>query len=149
MEKIKPFYQQTIELQFAFIIPEGSTVLELGCSTGDLLNAIKPSRGIGVDFSPTIIEIAREKYPHLEFHQTDVIDFTPDIDIDYIIVSDLLYLPVGCTGFLQNGEMLCKTTHQDYHFQLQLPLGTGFEHGGNLGTESQTTASKLAFDQGY
>jgi 2-polyprenyl-3-methyl-5-hydroxy-6-metoxy-1,4-benzoquinol methylase len=89
-KKRNRFYQKTIERQFAFIIPEGATVLELGCSTGDLLNAVKPGRGIGVDFSPTAIEIAQRKYPQLEFHLADAVDFAPDIDIDYIIVSDLL-----------------------------------------------------------
>lgn len=89
-KKRNRFYQRTIERQFAFIIPEGSIVLELGCSTGDLLNAVKPSIGIGVDFSATVIDIARQKYPYLEFHVADAIDFTPAIDIDYIIVSDLI-----------------------------------------------------------
>jgi len=84
------FYQKTIERQFAFIIPEGATVLELGCSTGDLLNAVKPGKGIGIDFSETAIQIAQQKYPHLEFQLADAISFTPEIEIDYIIVSDLI-----------------------------------------------------------
>jgi 2-polyprenyl-3-methyl-5-hydroxy-6-metoxy-1,4-benzoquinol methylase len=89
-KKRNRFYQRTIERQFAFIIPEGSTVLELGCSTGDLLNSVKPGRGIGVDFSESVLQIAREKYPHLEFHLADAINFRPDTEIDYIIVSDLI-----------------------------------------------------------
>ena len=84
------FYQKTIEKQFSFIIPEGSTVLEIGCSTGDLLNSVKPGKGIGVDFSPTAIDIAKQKYPHLEFYLADAHDFIPNMDIDYIIVSDLI-----------------------------------------------------------
>ena len=89
-KKRNRFYQRIIERQFAFIIPEGSTVLELGCSTGDLLNSVKPGRGIGVDFSESVIQIAREKYPHLEFQLANAISFRPDIEIDYIIVSDLI-----------------------------------------------------------
>jgi len=89
-KKRNRFYQKTIEQQFAFIIPEGSTVLELGCATGDLLNAVKPGKGIGVDFSGKVLEIARRKYPHLEFHQADAIEFSPNTSIDYIIVSDLI-----------------------------------------------------------
>jgi len=89
-KKRNRFYQRTIERQFAFIIPEGSTVLELGCSTGDLLNAVNPGKGIGVDFSPTAIEIARKKYPHLEFLVADAVNFEPNCVIDYIIVSDLI-----------------------------------------------------------
>jgi 2-polyprenyl-3-methyl-5-hydroxy-6-metoxy-1,4-benzoquinol methylase len=89
-KKRNRFYQRTIERQFAFIIPEGSNVLELGCSTGDLLNAVKPKKGIGVDFSKTAIEIAKQKYPHLEFHHADALVFATDEPIDYIIVSDLI-----------------------------------------------------------
>ncbi len=84
------FYHRTIEKQYAFIIPEGSVVLELGCSTGDLLNAVKPSRGIGVDFSANAIAIARQKYPHLEFYVADANSYTADVQPDYIIVSDLV-----------------------------------------------------------
>ncbi|HLN73614.1 MAG TPA: glycosyltransferase [Prolixibacteraceae bacterium] len=89
-KKRNRFYQKTIERQFAFIIPEGSTVLELGCSTGDLLNAVKPAKGIGVDFSATAIDIAKQKYPQYEFYLADAVDFTPNVEIDYIIVSDLI-----------------------------------------------------------
>lgn len=96
------FYQKNIEKQFAFIIPEGSTVLELGCSTGDLLNVVKPSIGIGVDFSKTAIEIAKKKYPHLDFHVADAIDFKPGISIDYIIVSDLITSIWDVQAFFHN-----------------------------------------------
>jgi len=89
-KKRNRFYQKTIENQYSFIIPAGSIVLELGCSTGDLLNAIKPSKGIGVDFSEKTIEIAKQKYPHLQFIHANVHDFTFDEPVDYVIISDLL-----------------------------------------------------------
>ncbi|HPR60420.1 MAG TPA: bifunctional class I SAM-dependent methyltransferase/glycosyltransferase family 2 protein [Prolixibacteraceae bacterium] len=89
-KKRNRFYQKTIERQYSFIIPEGANVIELGCSTGDLLNAVKPSYGIGVDFSPTVIEIAKEKYPHLDFMVADVNYFVSDKTFDYVIISDLL-----------------------------------------------------------
>jgi ubiquinone/menaquinone biosynthesis C-methylase UbiE len=101
-KKRNRFYQKTIESQFQFIIPEGSTVLELGCSTGDLLNAVKPGKGIGVDFSGNVIEIARKKYPHLEFHQADAITYIPDTPIDYIIVSDLITSLWDIQAFFKN-----------------------------------------------
>jgi len=84
------FYQKTIEKQYAFIIPEGAVVLELGCSTGDLLNAVKPAKGIGVDFSKNAVEIARKKYPHLRFVHANVLDFVLDEAVDYVIISDLI-----------------------------------------------------------
>ena len=42
-----------------FLVPEGSRVLDLGCGIGDLLAALKPSIGVGVDFSPAMLEQAR------------------------------------------------------------------------------------------
>ena len=84
------FYQKVIEKQYSFIIPEGAVVLELGCSTGDLLNAVKPSKGIGVDFSKNALDIAQKKYPHLQFIHANVLDFVIDEPVDYVIISDLI-----------------------------------------------------------
>jgi len=84
------FYHRIIEKNFSFIIPEGSRVVELGCGTGDLLNAVKPSLGIGVDFSKEMLEVATSKYPNLKFVHADATDYKIDSEIDYVIISDLL-----------------------------------------------------------
>lgn len=83
-------YHRYLEKYYASVIPEEAVVLELGCSTGDLLNAVKPAKGIGVDFSPTAISLAREKYPHLDFFIADATGFTSDVVFDYVIISDLI-----------------------------------------------------------
>ena len=54
------------------MVPEGLSILELGCGTGDLLNALRPKRGVGIDFSPEMVRIAREQYPDLEFRTSDI-----------------------------------------------------------------------------
>ncbi|MFO8129362.1 MAG: glycosyltransferase [Bacteroidales bacterium] len=89
-KKRNRFYNKSLEKYFSFIIPEGSKVLELGCGTGDLLHSVKPSMGVGVDFSKNMLEIAREKYPDLEFVHADADDYMTDQKFDYIILSDLL-----------------------------------------------------------
>jgi cellulose synthase/poly-beta-1,6-N-acetylglucosamine synthase-like glycosyltransferase len=89
-KKRNRFYHKMLQKQFSFIIPEGSTVLELGCSTGDLLNAVKPSYGLGVDFSENAINIAKEKYPGLDFQVADALNFKTGKTFDYIILSDML-----------------------------------------------------------
>src|SRR6516225_8455308 len=55
-----------------FLIPEGMRVLELGCSTGNLLAELKPSFGVGVDLSSSAIEEARRAYPAYTFYAGDI-----------------------------------------------------------------------------
>src|SRR6202022_3303381 len=75
-----------------FLIPKGQRVLDLGCGTGRLLAALEPSVGVGVDFSPAMIEEARRRYPHLEFHLGDIEDASTFNEIpgpfDVILLSD-------------------------------------------------------------
>src|SRR6267378_2859304 len=60
-------YHAAIERLVRFVVPEGASVLEIGCSTGDLLAALRPGEGVGVDVAPRMIDIARKKHPGLEF----------------------------------------------------------------------------------
>ena len=83
-------YHKLLGKNFSFIIPENSKVLELGCSTGDLLAAVKPNYGVGVDFSSSLIDIAKNTYPNLTFICQDVEELTLDEKFDYIIISDLV-----------------------------------------------------------
>jgi ubiquinone/menaquinone biosynthesis C-methylase UbiE len=89
-KKRNRFYHRSLEKYFSFIIPEKSNVIELGCGTGDLLNALRPSRGVGIDFSDQMIQIAKEKYPHLTFDVQDVHQLNIDETFDYVVLSDLI-----------------------------------------------------------
>jgi ubiquinone/menaquinone biosynthesis C-methylase UbiE len=57
-----------------FLVPPGLRVLELGCGTGRMLAGLEPRHGVGVDFSPAMIERARAAHPDLEFRVGDVED---------------------------------------------------------------------------
>ena len=52
-------------------IPAGQRVLDVGCGSGDLLAALEPSRGVGIDLSGSMIAAARQRHtsPSLSFHQ--------------------------------------------------------------------------------
>ena len=65
-------------------------MLELGCGTGNLLAAIKPSRGLGIDISSRMVDIAREKYPDLQFKVADAEALTIDEKFDFVVASDLI-----------------------------------------------------------
>jgi ubiquinone/menaquinone biosynthesis C-methylase UbiE len=83
------FYHQLLERYYRFLIPPGLRVLEVGCGFGNLLAAVKPSRGVGIDFSKSVIERARQKHPALEFHVAPAGEFSSGEKFDYIILSDL------------------------------------------------------------
>ena len=63
------YYQKLLQHYFGFLIPPGLRILELGCGHGDLLSHLKPSTGVGVDFSGEMIRAAEKKYPDLTFMQ--------------------------------------------------------------------------------
>ncbi len=84
------YYYAELEKLCASLIPPCKSVLELGCGTGDLLNSVRPERGLGVDLSHGMVETARKKYPHLEFRQGDAESLDIDEKFDYVIMSDLM-----------------------------------------------------------
>ena len=43
-------------------VPPGQSVLDIGCGGGDLLAALRPSRGVGIDLSAPAIAAARQTY---------------------------------------------------------------------------------------
>jgi len=75
-----------------FLVPPGLRVLDLGCGIGDLLAGLQPSRGVGVDFSQSMVKTAQQAWPELEFHCGDMEDPATQAAItgpfDIIILSD-------------------------------------------------------------
>ena len=95
-----------------FLIPEGARVLELGCGVGDQLNSLRPSHGMGVDFSPATIAEARRKYPHLDFRVGDIEcpDTLSEISgpFDYIVISDTIGALDDCQALFDRLHRLCE-----------------------------------------
>ena len=87
------YYHRELERFCRFVIPTGSSVLELGCGPGDLLAAVAPSDGVGVDLSPAMIARAQARHPQLTWLVGDaeaLEDRVRGRQFDYVILSDLL-----------------------------------------------------------
>ena len=83
-------YHRQLARIFRFLVPPGKRVLEVGSGQGDLLAALQPARGVGVDFSGEMVERAQRKYPSLEFINADAHTLPLDEPFDFIILSDLV-----------------------------------------------------------
>ena len=84
------YYHRRLTQVYRTLVSPGQSVLELGCGRGDLLAALKPSLGIGVDFSDEMIGAARRRHPHLRFIHADVHALDLSEKFDVVILSDLL-----------------------------------------------------------
>ena len=85
------YYHTRLKDVFRHVIPEGMKVLEIGCGCGDLLAALKPATGVGVDLASSMVAKARERHPHLSFHVADVHELDlGGLQFDFIVLSDVI-----------------------------------------------------------
>jgi SAM-dependent methyltransferase len=125
-----PGYYREIDRVCTFVIPEGVRVLELGCATGRLLAATRPSYGLGIDIDEKQIAAARRIHgdqSNIEFQVGDVeeMEFSGKGPFDYIIISDLLPLLRDVQKTLSRLHSVC-TPHTrliiTYHSNVWRPV---------------------------
>lgn len=107
-------YHRMISSICRFYIPASSRVLEIGSGSGDLLAAMAPSRGVGIDISPQMVRLAASKHPDLEFlcMPAEFIDLKGE-KFDYIILSDLV-------GFLYDIRLVFERLRSACHSQTRI-----------------------------
>ena len=75
-------------------LPAGARVVDLGCGSGVFTNVLQQRgyRCTGIDLSPTLIKIAREKYPGIHFLEGDIEKLPfPDGQFDGVLLSGVLH----------------------------------------------------------
>ncbi len=82
------YYYKWLEKLYQYNVRPNSRVLHVGCESGDLLAAVKPSYGVGIDTDPQAIEQARQRFPHLQFHLQQPQDIQPGETFDYILICN-------------------------------------------------------------
>jgi SAM-dependent methyltransferase len=111
-------FHAQLHAHFRHQIPEGERVLEVGCGAGDLLAALAPSRGLGVDFSPAMIAKARERHAGtaaLEFQVAEAGAVSGDEIFDHIVLDYL-------TGYLPDIQGVLADLHRVAHPRTRLHL---------------------------
>lgn len=107
------YYYRDLATLHQFLIPPGTRVLEIGCGLGDLLAQVSPSVGVGIDFSPQVVTLARQRHPHLCFYCLDGDTLAPESlapehrQFDYIVLAGVLGYLQDVQGTLQRLQPLC------------------------------------------
>lgn len=95
-------YYRLIESIHRFLVPENASILEIGSGSGDLLASLLPARGLGIDVSTRMVELARSRHPELEFVGEAGERFARDEQFDYVILSDVAPFAFDLQSILQN-----------------------------------------------
>ncbi|QMW02325.1 glycosyltransferase [Spirosoma foliorum] len=92
-----------------YTIPANSSILELGCGTGYLLNQLQPSRGVGIDSSSALIDYGRKKYPNLTLKVADANHLNlAGETFDIVLISDTI-------GHFDDVQQVFKQLHGVCH----------------------------------
>lgn len=108
------FYHQDLIKLCRFYITPGLRVLEIGCATGHLLNAVQPSLGVGIDWAEPMVTYASQNYPQYHFYCLDAATCSP-LDLrsdqrqfDVILLADVLGYVPDIQQLLTNLQDFCQ-----------------------------------------
>jgi len=102
------YYHRLLEKYLQYLIPSNSSVIEIGCGTGDLLAALNPERGVGIDISPKMVEVAKKKFPHLQFEAGDLEDLKIEEKFDYVVVIETIGYVDDIQSAFKELRKVCK-----------------------------------------
>ena len=88
------YFREQLARFVRHFVPPGARVLDIGCGSGDVLEALAPALGVGVDCSPRMVDLARREHPRLTFavgcaESLNDVDI-PDGPYDYITLINVI-----------------------------------------------------------
>jgi ubiquinone/menaquinone biosynthesis C-methylase UbiE len=113
------YYNDTLIRWCGARVPPGRKVLEVGAGRGDVLAAVQPSEGLGIDLSESMVRLAKSDHPRLEFRQQAVETLEGDGSYDAVLlINTLEYMhDVGVVfdrihaALRDNGRLLISTAN--------------------------------------
>jgi ubiquinone/menaquinone biosynthesis C-methylase UbiE len=111
--KSKSYYWDSITHYVNFFVHNESSVLEVGCGTGELLGKINGREKTGIDFSEKMIEEARGQFSDIEFVCCPAEDIQLDKKFDVIILSNLI-------GYLTDIQQVFEELHKVCHNETKI-----------------------------
>jgi len=102
------YYWNEITRYCNYFSHEDISVLEIGCGTGETIHDLKGKRKVGIDYSEKMIEIAKGRFPDVEFHTMAAENIQLEEKFDLIILSNLV-------GFLDDVQSVFRQLHKVCH----------------------------------
>jgi hypothetical protein len=124
------YYYGWLDRIYRFVVRPNSRVLHVGCECGDLLAAVKPAYGVGVDSDPRAISLASKRFPHLRFLRTEPRNVKLDEKFDYVLICNSLGQWRDIQGVLERISPLTHDgtrvviTYYNYLWEWILRLGS-------------------------
>lgn len=123
-KKKNHYYYEQLKVFYKKHIPPGERIVEIGSGTGDILAAVSPREGTGIDISFEMVQIAKEKYPQLRFFVSDAEALALKDKFRYVIMSDLIdhvydiWKVIGEAGEIleEGGELILTTINPVWDF---------------------------------
>ncbi|MDP4186980.1 MAG: bifunctional class I SAM-dependent methyltransferase/glycosyltransferase family 2 protein [Bacteroidota bacterium] len=123
------YYWNDISNYTNFFVTESDSVLEVGCGTGGTISKLHCQDKVGIDFSPKMIEIARQEHPDIDFFLMEAENISLDRKFDVIILSNVLGYFDNVLDVLASVRKVCKEntrifiTYYNYFWEPVLRLG--------------------------
>lgn len=108
IRKSRKYYWNDITNYIDYFAHKDSSVLEIGCGTGELLNQIRGNKKVGIDFSPAMIAEAKKQFPDLELYVMDAENLQLDQKFDLIVLSNLI-------GYVEDVQAVFEQLHKVSH----------------------------------
>jgi ubiquinone/menaquinone biosynthesis C-methylase UbiE len=103
----KHYYWDSITEYCNFFVQPDSSVLEIGCGTGELIAQINGSYKTGIDFSETMIDEAKKQFPAIEFVCMSAEEIKLEKKYDVIILSNLVGYLLDIQHVLEELKKVC------------------------------------------
>ncbi|WP_430815736.1 glycosyltransferase [Carboxylicivirga sp. RSCT41] len=111
--KRRSYYWDSITRYCNYYIHKDSSVLEIGCGSGELLAAVKGKNKTGIDFCEPIINQAKVQFPDIRFELMEAENINLEEKYDVIILSNLI-------GVIDDIEHVFKELKKVCHEQTRI-----------------------------
>ena len=118
--KKRSYYWDSITKYCDFFIHNESTVLEMGCGTGELIGTVKGKYKAGIDISSKMIERAKNQFPNVDFLSCSAENIQLNQKFDVIILSNLI-------GYLPDIQFVFEELHKVCHEETKI-IVTYYNH---------------------